>query len=124
MFPNPGHGGMLALVGLVSALFAYLGTLLFGLPTYRYVQKRRWTSPLTAALIGFMTGALTWIVFLLAFGLILGNSWALTVKLLTHGSVEKNIVDNLSPALLGALVGLTAWFIIRPRKGEGRSGED
>jgi hypothetical protein len=99
---------MVALV--ISILTAYAGALLFGLPAYLWLRRRKWTAFWVAPVAGFVVGGLTWCAIVALFGS-RGN-------LSDVDSVLRNVKD-LREVLwpfgpLGAVVGSLLWIIGRP----------
>ena len=108
-FPLRGPGPVgPALAGLflfasLFASYAYLGTFLLGLPLYLLARARGWTAIWTAALGGFIAGAL-----LIFATLTSGKPFGPAIT--TGGTMLALVLGG--PA--GAAVGTVLWLIARP----------
>ncbi len=96
---------------IITTITAYTGALVFGLPTYLWLRRRKWTAFWLAPVAGFVVGGLTWCAIAALFGWSPGN-------LSDVDSVLKNMTD-LREVLwpfgpLGAVVGCLLWIIGRP----------
>ncbi len=112
IFPHPAQHLWVAVAGLLSTVFTYLGVGVIGLPVFRFLRSRNWTAIWIAGVAGFVIGAAMWLVFLVFFILFLGEGF---------GGVASAAQDWRNhaaflwlPGALGTLVGLTLWVIARP----------
>lgn len=101
-------------VAIFSAIFAYAGAFVMGLPVYRILQRRHRSSPLAVAAAGFAIGVLTAAAALLLLSFAVGFGLR-GIELAFEEPARAQITIVIMPGLLGALVGLTAWRIIHPR---------
>jgi hypothetical protein len=99
------------LATIISLLFAYAGTLLFGVPTY--LLLRRWPLALLVAglLVGFGAGVMMWNAFFVLFGLSLGHSLQTIATTFSGIDLQEHLYWSRRTGTLGSLVGLTLWFI-------------
>jgi hypothetical protein len=115
LFPYAAQAHWVVIATVVSAFFAYLGTLAIGLPVFLLLRAKQITSIWAGIVLGFVVGGVTWLVFELCFGLSLGNSVANMA-----GRLQANWLPELSAfgvtGTLGMLVGVTIWLIARPRR--------
>jgi hypothetical protein len=111
------HGNILSgwfVYGIVVSMVpAYAGSVAFGLPAFRFLQRRQLVSPWIGAGCGFVIGVVTFYAssFLIP--------W-LSGAFKQDGAFERALLVPsymlLSAGGLGVLVGLTIWFITRPDK--------
>jgi hypothetical protein len=94
----------------VSALVSYLGTFIFGVPTYLFLRARQLTAFWFAPVAGFIAGTTMWYLFFVLFGLSLGSSSIGSAIL--DPSLLSSALGRIGP--LGALVGTILWLIARP----------
>ena len=71
------------------------------------------TSPWFAVALGLIGGLLTWAMFGVCFGLILGEGLR-GFGYFVQGAIQAELFGIFVPASLGVLVGLTFWMIDRP----------
>jgi hypothetical protein len=93
---------MIIVTAIVGTLFAYAGTLIFGVPAYRALTARQQTAPWIALVLGAGVAGVTWAIILFLFWL---------------DGTRPSPVWWLSffPVFgLGSVVGLTIWLIARP----------
>src|SRR5436190_15507271 len=76
IFPYAAQAHWVAISTIISAIFAYAGMLLFGVPMFLLLQRRPRALLGAATVLGFAAGALTSLAFTLLFGLSLGLGWA------------------------------------------------
>lgn len=112
VFPSSERAYAIVMVGIVSALFAYFGAFLLGLPAYLFLRRHNWTSPLVAAGSGFFIGILTASAFVLMVGIVLGDGFR-AFWFVFEDPLRVRAIAVLAPGALGALVGYTAWRIMR-----------
>src|SRR5689334_956225 len=58
---------------IIAAAVSYAGTLALGMPAYFVLKAWRLTAAWTAVIVGFVIGALMWIIFSMLFPLSLGQ---------------------------------------------------
>jgi len=91
---------------LFCTFTAYVGTFVFGIPTYLFLRTRRWTAFWLAPVLGFVAGGLAW--------------WLCKSVPMTGGTFHFDPDPRLLRAVLwpfgplGALVGSLLWLIARP----------
>lgn len=102
-------GAVLTGVGLLP--FVYTGTLLFGVPVYRFLYSRHLTAFWIAPIAGFAAGTAAFIFFFVLAAIILG----------VYSSIDElTTLDGLLlgafffGGLLGASIGAIVWLIARP----------
>jgi hypothetical protein len=94
----------------VSALLTYFGMFVLGYPAFRYLRARGMTSVWRAMGLGFVAGAVMWV--LIAFYLGLWKYGGITLAL------YQSFNDVSLPAeLLGVIIAATFWLIARPDRG-------
>lgn len=112
MFPYPEQHMWVVVAGVVSALFAYVGVFLFGMPLFFFLRARNWTSLWIAGLAGLTIGTVMWLAFMVDFVFFLGEGFR------GVGEIAKDWRSQVTfvwvPSSLGALVGITLWAIARP----------
>ena len=113
IFPQPEQSFWRVTTVVIGGLFGYAGTLGFGIPVFCFLRSRGLVSAWIAIAAGFLGGGITWQIFLLLFGLSLGDSIDFILKDMFRPSVWDSLLA-LVPAVLGALVGATLWLIARP----------
>ena len=104
--------------------FGYVGTLLVGLPVYRFLYTRNLTAFWIAPVAGAVGGAAGIIVLYALTMLILGLDFSFGLKLL-FGEASIATVARLCQAggINGAVVGTLLWLIARPDRVVAKSGE-
>lgn len=95
-----------------SAITAYAGTFLFGIPAYLFLQARKWTAFWIAPVLGFIAAGLAWTAFAALFGLSLGSDLSGVKRVLSNVSGLRDVLWPFGP--LGAVVGSLLWLIARP----------
>lgn len=120
IFPYPQQGAWVIISGVIAAVFAYVGTLLLGVPAFRFLVSRNWTALWIAPALGFSIGILMWVLFLVLIPLFLGEGVEGIREEL--GSAANNLLAQAVGLLvtggLGALVGVTLWLIARPDRAD------
>lgn len=111
MFPSRSQWFWVGATAFLSAMFAYLGTLAFGLPSFNFLASRKITSWWVAAVAGVIYGMATWVIFLIFFGLSLDGPYVGFATLL---AMPVSAGSLIAPGFLGAIVSLTIWAIARP----------
>jgi hypothetical protein len=112
IFPYPAQHVWVAVAGVLSATFTYLGVGIAGVPLFRFFHSRHLTAVWIAGAAGFVIGAAMWLAFIVFLGLALGEGFGSVAFV---GQDWRSQVAFLSlPGCLGALVGLTLWVIARP----------
>lgn len=112
MFPYPEQRHWIYITVIIAAIFAYGGVAALGLPAFRLLRTRKHTAFWIAPVLGFAVGVTTWVVFIVLFGLSLGNSWSFVSHDLVSNSAH--LWAFLPTGALGAAVGATLWLIARP----------
>ena len=115
MFPSAGQAHLVVISTIFSALFAYAGAALFGVPTYRLLRRKPRLLLAAAILVGFAAGGLMWLVFLILVALLLGSTVIGFLSEFWYSPGGAHWVALAYRGALGALVGLTMWFIGRPK---------
>jgi hypothetical protein len=108
-FPSPAQTAWVPIATITGTVFAYGGTLAFGLPAFLILRARNYTSFWIAAALGFGISNLTWMIFGVLFALSLGNSLAFIWQQATNLALP-----FLPIGALGSLIGATFWLIARP----------
>lgn len=112
MFPYPEQQHWIVVTTIVATVFAYGGTVAFGVPAFLLLRARKHTSFWIAPVLGFVAGVATWLVFLALFGLSLGHSWSYVLRELVNDAAK---LGNYLPAgPLGSAIGATLWLVARP----------
>jgi len=114
LFPYAAQAHWVVISTIISAVFAYSGTLVVGVPAYLFLRSRDAVSIWVSLAVGFLIGALVGVLFLLCFALLMGQPIGQAVVGLANDLVPKLRLAAMTGGL-GALVGVTAWFIGRPR---------
>jgi hypothetical protein len=114
-FPYPEQRHWIYMTVFIAAVFAYGGAAVFGTPAFLQLRASRRTAFWIAPTLGFVVGVATWLVFIVLFGLSLGNSWSFVPHDLASNSA--NLSAFLPTGTLGAAVGATLWLITRPDRG-------
>jgi hypothetical protein len=96
----------------IAAVFAYSGVAAFGTPVFLLLRASKRTAFWIAPALGFAVGVATWLVFIVLFGLSLGDSWSFVSHDLASNSAH--LWAFLPTGALGAAVGATLWLIARP----------
>jgi hypothetical protein len=115
MFPYPEQRHWIFITTLIGSIFAYCGAAALGMLTFFILRARKYTALWIAPVLDLAVGVSTWVVFIILFGLSLGNSWALVSHDLVNNS--GNWWAFLATGALGAEVGATLWLIARPDRG-------
>jgi hypothetical protein len=115
IFPYPAQHLWVAVAGLLSTVFTYLGVGLIGLPVFRFLRSRNWTVIWIASVAGFVIGSAMWLVFTVIFILSLGESFSGVASATQDWRNQAAFL--WLPGALGTLVGLTLWAIARPDRG-------
>ena len=111
-FPYPEQRHWIYITVFIAAIFAYGGVAALGMPAFRLLRARKHTAFWIAPILGFAVGVVAWLVFIVLFGLSLGNSWAFVSHDLASNSAHLSAF--LPTGALGAAVGATLWLIARP----------
>ena len=112
MFPYPEQRHWIYITVIIAAIFAYGGVAAFGTPAFLLLRASKRTAFWIAPVLGFAVGIATWLVFIVLFGLSLGNSWSFVSHDLASNSAD--LWGFLTTGGLGAAVGATLWLIARP----------
>jgi hypothetical protein len=96
----------------ISTIIAYVGVFVVGLPAYNFLRIRRWTFIWIAPLLGFVVGALMWLVFIVCLVLLFDEGLVGVQSALTD---KNSFAVALWPSgALGAVAGIIFWLIARP----------
>jgi hypothetical protein len=117
LFSGPGQGPWIIIAAFLSIIFAYGGTLVFGLPAFLILRSRNLTALWIAAVLGFVIGATTWVLFMAFFALWLGGD-AQAARRAAQGTFMDQPMSLVWTGLLGVVVGTTLWLIARPDRGQ------
>jgi len=113
-----GVDGFVIRLMILSAGFSWGATLVLWLPAMRFLARRRLASAWTAMAVGFFAAPPTFVVAFLFFGLVMSSSLEWWIQSIVKDlRVDAGIYANYAAvmAVLGAIVGLTAWLIGRPQ---------
>ena len=120
MGPGPPQASGLMMIAVIAAFFAYVGMVVIGIPAYLFLRWRKWTSLWPAAAVGFVAGfAMANVVGLAIVGF--WGGWTSAVRKVVLDPSANDLIAELVSALVGVLVAVTAWLIIRPDRE--RAGE-
>lgn len=111
-FPYPEQRLWIVITVIIAAVFGYGGVAAFGTPAFLLLRASKRTAFWIAPVLGFAVGVATWLVFIVLFGLLLGNSWSFVSRDLSRNSAH--LWAPLPTGALGAAVGTTLWLIARP----------
>jgi len=117
-FPYPEQQHWIVITVIIAAIFAYGGVAALGIPAFRLLRASKHTSFWIAPILGFAVGVATWLVFIVLFGLSLGNSWSFVSHNIASNSAD--LWAFLLTGALGAAVGATLWLIARPDRHDQR----
>ena len=113
LFHPPAQFFWVIITGFYSAIFAYLGSFAIGFPLFKFLLARGIVSAWVAIIAGMGVAVVTWLVFLLCFGVLL-DGVSVGVDTLLHTPISG--WELAVPASFGIVVGLTIWGIARPDK--------
>jgi hypothetical protein len=111
-FPYPEQGHWIYISAIIAAIFAYAAVAAFGMPAFVILRARDFTALWIAPVLGFGVGIITWVIFIVLFGVSLGNGWSFVSHDLASNSAHW--WPLLPTGTLGAVVGATFWVIARP----------
>jgi hypothetical protein len=114
VFTDPEDRSWLVGTLIMSIIFGYGGTLLFGLRALVFLQARNLTAFWVAPVAGFAIGTITWSVFLLLFALCYSSLFFVFVLGIFTLGPSFQLPGLAGPGVIGALVGATFWLIARP----------
>jgi hypothetical protein len=112
VFPYPEQRHWIFITTIIGSIFAYGGVAALGMPTFFVLRARKCTAFWIAPALGLVVGISTWLVFIILFGLSLGNSWAFVSHDLANNSAHW--WGFSATGALGAAVGATFWLVARP----------
>lgn len=112
MFPYSEQRHWIYITVIIAAIFGFGGVAALGMPAFRLLRARKHTAFWIAPVLGFAVGVVTWLVFIVLFGLSLGNSGSFISRDLVSNSAHLWAV--LLTGALGTAVGTTLWLIARP----------
>ena len=103
---------------VVTAVIAYVGAFLVGIPTYFFLKDKKWTALWIAPIAGFMVAIVTWYGFIAVSGLLFG-----LFRFVPRMSELAALLYALWPiGPAGAIAGTLLWLIARPDRST-RSGD-
>ena len=114
-FPYPEQQHWIVITVIIAAIFVHGGVAALGVLAFRLLRASKHTAFWIGPVLGFAVGVVTWLVFIVLFGLSLGNSWAFVSHDLVTNSAH--LWAFLPTGALGAVVGATLWLIARPDRG-------
>jgi hypothetical protein len=95
---------------IFTAVIAYAGAFLVGLPTYLFLKDKKWTAFWMAPIAGFMVAVVTWYVFIAVSPLLFG-----LFRFVPRMSELAALLYALWPiGPAGAITGALLWLIARP----------
>jgi hypothetical protein len=97
---------------IISAIMAYAGVFIFGVPAYFFLRTRSWTALWIAPLVGFLIGAVMWLVFSAIFALVLDEGISGVRLALTDPATLRGVI--WPGGIIGAAIGIILWLIARP----------
>jgi hypothetical protein len=97
---------------IISAIMAYAGVFIFGVPAYFFLRTRSWTALWIAPLVGFLIGALMWLVFGAIFALVLDEGISGVRLVLTDPATLRGVI--WPGGIIGAAIGIILRLIARP----------
>jgi uncharacterized protein with PQ loop repeat len=97
---------------IISTIVTYVGVFIFGVPVYLALRSRNWTALWIACLLGAAIGVVMWLIFSVAFALVLDEGMAGVRLALTDSGALKGVI--WPGAVVGAVVGAAFWLIARP----------
>ena len=92
LFPYPEQRHWVYITTIIAAVFAYEGVLTLGVPTFLILRARNCSALWIALVLGFGVGVITYLVFLILFGLSLGNSLTTVLSIFWHDLTAKPAV--------------------------------
>jgi hypothetical protein len=100
----------------VGAALAYAGAFLLGLPAFLYLRRIGRVGPGAASGLGFIVGIIMWNVFTGGLSMLVdGCGFTCAVRTVSQNfSDPRGLLVMLGPAIVGSLVGVTVWWILRP----------
>jgi hypothetical protein len=87
----------------------YVGMIIFGIPTFLFLRRRKWASIWLAGGLGFVFGGIMWLVVFSLFVISLNEGIA-AVRMV----VTERWHDLWIGGLIGMPVGIIFWLIARP----------
>jgi hypothetical protein len=102
-------------IALITLIFSYLGTLVFGIPVYLLFRSQGWVSIWATVATAIIGGWLLWWIFLMLFAASFGYDGKSASEL-----VRKTFSDTMffPSGVAGAAYGLVFWLIARPDRTE------
>jgi hypothetical protein len=97
---------------MISAVVAYAGAFIFGIPAYVVLRSRHWTALWIACLLGAVVGMIMWLTFSAAFALLLDEGMLGVRLALTDPSTLQGAI--WPGAVVGTVVAAVLWIIARP----------
>jgi hypothetical protein len=95
---------------VVTAVIAYVGAFLVGIPAYLFLKDKKWTAFWIAPIAGFMVAVVTWYGFIAVSPLLFG-----LFRFVPRMSESAALLNALWPiGPIGAVTGAVLWLIARP----------
>jgi hypothetical protein len=104
--------GWVLMAVLLATLVSYTGTFALGMPAYLFLRARGLSAAWIAGAVGFVIGALMWLVFSVLFPLSLDQGLSGVRFALTDLHTLRGVL--WPGGVLGAIVGSLFWLIARP----------
>ena len=114
---GPDRAHFVSRLVILCAAFSWGGTLVLWLPAMRFLGARGFASAWTAMAVGFVAALPTFAVAFFVFDWVMGGSLARTIEWLARDFwIDAGVYARYAfvMAVLGAIVGITAWLIGRP----------
>ena len=101
----------------VSIFVSFCAVFLLGLPTYYFLQDKKWTAFWIAPLAGFAVATVAWYAFNFLLGMALVSDKLYALSRLINIDLLEGALLILGP--IGAVVGAFVWLIARPDRTDG-----
>lgn len=98
------------IASFIAACVAYAGSLIAGIPLYRFLRARKWTYLWVAAVLGYLVGVFAW--FALFAILTFDETMSILIRTIEGRESLSELVWPGGP--LGFAVGVVMWLIARP----------
>jgi hypothetical protein len=89
-FPYPEQRHWIYISSIIAAIFAYAAVAAFGMPAFVILRTRNFTALWTAPVLisALASSIITWVIFIVLFGLSLGNGWSFSSHDLASNSAH------------------------------------